>query len=133
MANDNQLSTASEMWGRVATAFGDRLQTANDLLTTSQTAKICGVTEPTVRNWSLAGKIPTYYTVGGHRRFRRLDVEAIASQQNRPTPDPKKVELALAAGRKSQTVRQSSQEAITDTVAAGKGDGTSEGTDAGND
>ncbi len=103
-----------------------------DLLSTKQTAALCGVTEPTVRNWSLAAKIPTYYTVGGHRRFKRADIEAIASQQTRRQPDPKKVALALAAGRKSQTVRQSLQDEKGEAVDAKEGDGTSEGTESGN-
>jgi len=40
-----------------------------------QAAKFLGVAQSTIRKWSDNGRIPTFYTPGGHRRYRRGDLE----------------------------------------------------------
>lgn len=48
----------------------------SDLLTPAQAADMCGVTTKTLIKWDRAGKIKSIRTLGGHRRFRRSDIEA---------------------------------------------------------
>ena len=44
-------------------------------MTLGQAAKFLGVAQSTIRKWSDLGRIPTFYTPGGHRRYRRGDLE----------------------------------------------------------
>ncbi len=48
-------------------------------LTLSQAARILGVHPATLRNWADAGLIPSFRTVGGHRRFTREAIDAFVS------------------------------------------------------
>ena len=48
----------------------------NDLLTPSEVAERFRVNPKTVTRWAKAGKITAVRTLGGHRRFRRSEVEA---------------------------------------------------------
>jgi excisionase family DNA binding protein len=45
-------------------------------LTLGQAAKFLGVAQSTIRKWSDQGRVPAFYTPGGHRRYRRRDLEA---------------------------------------------------------
>src|ERR687887_2773342 len=45
-------------------------------LTLGQAAKYLGVAQSTIRKWSDQGRVPTFYTPGGHRRYRRRDLDA---------------------------------------------------------
>jgi excisionase family DNA binding protein len=47
-----------------------------DWLTLGQAAKFLGVAQSTIRKWSDQGRVPAFYTPGGHRRYRRADLEA---------------------------------------------------------
>ncbi len=47
----------------------------NDWLTLGQAAKYLGVAQSTIRKWSDLGRLPAFYTPGGHRRYRRSDLE----------------------------------------------------------
>ena len=47
-----------------------------DWLTLGQAAKFLGVAQSTIRKWSDLGRVPAFYTPGGHRRYRRSDLEA---------------------------------------------------------
>ena len=44
-------------------------------LTLGQAARYLGVAQSTIRKWSDQGSVPTFYTPGGHRRYRRGDLE----------------------------------------------------------
>src|ERR687883_583302 len=44
-------------------------------LTLGQAAKYLGVAQSTIRKWSDQGRVPAFYTPGGHRRYRRRDLE----------------------------------------------------------
>ncbi len=44
-------------------------------MTLGQAAKFLGVAQSTIRKWSDHGRIPTFYTPGRHRRYRRGDLE----------------------------------------------------------
>lgn len=52
------------------------MSTENDWLNLSEAAELLGVHSATVRAWSDRGELPTQRTAGGHRRFRRADLEA---------------------------------------------------------
>jgi excisionase family DNA binding protein len=47
----------------------------NDWLSLSKTAEVLGVHPSTIRNWSDKGALPVYRTSGGHRRYKRAEVE----------------------------------------------------------
>ena len=46
-----------------------------DWLTLGQAAKYLGVAQSTIRKWSDQGRLPAFYTPGGHRRYRRGDLD----------------------------------------------------------
>src|SRR6185436_12026152 len=48
----------------------------SDWLTLGQAAKYLGVAQSTIRKWSDLGRVPAFYTPGGHRRYRRGDLDA---------------------------------------------------------
>jgi excisionase family DNA binding protein len=47
-----------------------------DWLTLGQAARFLGVAQGTMRKWADEARVPAFYTPGGHRRFRRADLEA---------------------------------------------------------
>jgi two-component system chemotaxis response regulator CheY len=56
---------------------GRRVPTSEpDWLTLGQAAKFLGVAQSTIRKWSDQGRVHAFYTPGGHRRYRRRDLEA---------------------------------------------------------
>ena len=48
-------------------------------LTLGQAAKFLGVAQSTIRKWSDQGRLPAFYTPGGHRRYRRRDLDAFVA------------------------------------------------------
>ena len=52
----------------------------NVLLTPAEVAAIFRVNPKTVTRWSRAGKLPSIKTLGGHRRFRAIDVKTAIEQ-----------------------------------------------------
>jgi twitching motility two-component system response regulator PilH len=57
--------------GGVTPAGGDL-----EWLTLGQAATYLGVAQSTIRKWSDGGRLPAFYTPGGHRRFRRGDLDS---------------------------------------------------------
>lgn len=53
--------------------------TADELLTTEEAAQVAAVSVSTIRAWAADGRLISRRTLGGHRRFRRGDVEATLS------------------------------------------------------
>ncbi len=47
----------------------------SEWLTLGQAARFLGVAQSTIRKWSDQGRVPAFYTPGGHRRYRRGDLE----------------------------------------------------------
>jgi excisionase family DNA binding protein len=47
-----------------------------DWLTLGQAAKYLGVAQSTIRKWSDQERLKAFYTPGGHRRYRRRDLDA---------------------------------------------------------
>jgi excisionase family DNA binding protein len=58
----------------------------SDWLTLGQAAKFLGVAQSTIRKWSDQGRVPAFYTPGGHRRYRRADLETFL---DRSGPGPR--------------------------------------------
>jgi excisionase family DNA binding protein len=54
----------------------------DEWLSLSRVADILGVHPSTVRNWADQGRLPVHRTQGGHRRFRRSEVELCLQSQN---------------------------------------------------
>jgi excisionase family DNA binding protein len=46
----------------------------------SEAAQVLHVSAKTVTRWANEGRIPCVITLGGHRRFLRSDIEAVAAQ-----------------------------------------------------
>lgn len=51
-----------------------------DWLTLGQAARFLGVAQSTIRKWSDQGRLPAFYTPGGHRRFQRAHLEAFVDR-----------------------------------------------------
>jgi excisionase family DNA binding protein len=63
---------------RIATR-GPQAGGGPEWLTLGQTATYLGVAQSTVRKWSDSGRLGAFYTPGGHRRFRRGDLDEFLS------------------------------------------------------
>lgn len=59
---------------------------SNELLSSGEVAELFGVHSKTVARWADDGKIKVLRTLGGHRRFRREDVEELLAEQDAPEP-----------------------------------------------
>ncbi|MBL4659167.1 MAG: response regulator [Alcanivoracaceae bacterium] len=53
-----------------------------ELLSPSKAAKMLMVSPITLRQWAQRGLLPAYTTLGGHRRFRVVDIEKFAKNNN---------------------------------------------------
>jgi len=53
----------------------NRLSDAEILLTPREVAELFGVDPKTVTRWAKAGKLTSIRTLGGHRRFRKSEVD----------------------------------------------------------
>ena len=63
----------------------------SEWLTLGQAARFLGVAQSTIRKWSDQGRVPAFYTPGGHRRYRRSDLESFLDRsgpQGRPKSGP---------------------------------------------
>lgn len=62
-------------------AGGNRSESEHDeLLTPGQVAELFGVDPKTVTRWATAGKLSALRTLGGHRRYRRSEVERMLDE-----------------------------------------------------
>jgi len=68
--------------------LGLDLSGQHDLLTPAEAAHKLGVTPNTVTRWSRAGKISAIQTMGGHRRFRRAEIERVLHAADLDTATP---------------------------------------------
>lgn len=50
----------------------------SDYLTPAEVARVLHVSPKTISRWATRGLLPCLVTLGGHRRFRREDVDEIA-------------------------------------------------------
>ncbi len=63
-------------------------QSKEEWLSLREAAELLGMHPATVRLWADRNEIPSRRTSGGHRRFRRADVEARLRQEMEPKQDP---------------------------------------------
>ncbi len=56
-----------------------------DTLTVFTASKYCNVSSKTIINWVEAGHIKAYRTVGGHRRIKKSDLEALCAIRGSPS------------------------------------------------
>lgn len=80
----------------------------DEWLSLSDAAEALGVHPSTIRNWSNEGALPVYRTAGGHRRYKRSEVELWASskrQEQRVAPNDvmqmavRQIRIHIAEGR----------------------------------
>ena len=57
-------------------------------LTLGQAAKYLGVAQSTMRKWSDLGRVSAFYTPGGHRRYRRADLDQFLDRSGPGAPPP---------------------------------------------
>src|SRR5881409_1709277 len=57
-----------------------------DWLTLGQAAKYLGMAQSTIRKWSDTGRLPAFYTPGGHRRYRRADLDQFLERGGAAAP-----------------------------------------------
>jgi excisionase family DNA binding protein len=55
-----------------------------EFLTPGEVARLLHVSPKTVNRWAHEGRIPCIVTLGGHRRFPRVEVEAALRRMNEP-------------------------------------------------
>ena len=67
----------------------------SDWLTLGQAARFLGVAQSTIRKWSDQGRVPAFYTPGGHRRYRRGDLESFLERSGPASGRPKSGPLIL--------------------------------------
>lgn len=53
-----------------------------DYLTPAQVGRVLHVSPKTISRWAAQGLLPCLVTLGGHRRFRRDHVDAIARRMS---------------------------------------------------
>ncbi|GCE10432.1 MerR family transcriptional regulator [Tengunoibacter tsumagoiensis] len=63
-------------------------QTGEEWLSLREAAEILGMHPATVRLWADRNELPSRRTSGGHRRFRKADIEARLRQESEPKADP---------------------------------------------
>lgn len=64
----------------------DKKPNADDLMTPSEVAAVFHVDPKTVTRWAKAGRLASSRTLGGHRRFRREDIERLARFNDEDLP-----------------------------------------------
>lgn len=75
---------SDEVPGKRETSRGRRTSNGqNDYLHPREVAQLLCVTARTVSRWADQGRIPHILTLGGHRRFRRADVEKLLGDTDR--------------------------------------------------
>jgi excisionase family DNA binding protein len=65
----------------------DRNPMISEWMNLSQVSRMLGVHPSTVRNWSNQGHLPVHRTQGGHRRYRRSEVELWLQSRRAEVPD----------------------------------------------
>lgn len=63
-------------------------QVQDEWLSLREAAELLGIHPATVRLWADRNEIPSRRTTGGHRRFRRSDIEARLHQEAATRPNP---------------------------------------------
>jgi excisionase family DNA binding protein len=83
---------------------GDTGRRDPDWLTLGQAARFLGVAHSTMRKWSDHGRVPAFYTPGGHRRYRRGDLEAFLVRSGPPRQQSAPAVLLVDDDERMRTV-----------------------------
>lgn len=84
----------------------DRASPRRDWLGLGEASRLLGVAPGTLRRWSDAGRITSFITPGGHRRYRRAALERLLPSERTPRPS-----LARSGISTSRLIRAYRQEA----------------------
>lgn len=76
--------TPDQLIGMLSVVQQKTGQSPEDLLTIAEVARQLGVVSRTVLRWEQAGRIRSIRTLGGHRRFRRADIDALLAPSSSP-------------------------------------------------
>jgi len=55
-----------------------------DVMTPAEASEVLGVSPRTLSRWAREGRIRAIVTLGGHRRFIRTEIEAVARRMGLP-------------------------------------------------
>ncbi len=72
---------------------------SSEWVSLGEAAQIIGVHPATIRNWAEQGELPFRRTPGGHRRFRRADLEQWLAARRATQPTEAQVIVQSALGR----------------------------------
>ncbi|GAB4575268.1 MAG: helix-turn-helix domain-containing protein [Anaerolineae bacterium] len=78
----------------------------------AEAAEMLGVHPATVRNWADKGDLPSRRTAGGHRRFRRADLEKWLSARQGPPPAEVQALIQNAMGRMRLHISEGAMHAL---------------------
>ena len=92
---------------RPATAAADPTATARAWLSLGPASRLVGVDPDTLRRWADAGRLPSFTTPGGHRRFDRHDLERIVRSRASGTARRPLADLGATPGRLSRAYARS--------------------------
>ncbi len=68
-------------------------------LSLREAAEMLGVHPSTIRNWADQGRLPVHRTQGGHRRFKRADVELWTQSERMQAPESASLIVQNALGQ----------------------------------
>jgi excisionase family DNA binding protein len=89
-------------------------------LTTREVARLCRVSDATVKRWEEAGLLKSERTSGGHRRFRAEEVARFQRRQNIGAEQTHGVESARAALRRRRIKKSYSNSLLFHSLLAGR-------------
>ena len=64
-----------------------RAAPGDDYIAPAEAGRLLKVSARTITRWAREGRIPSITTLGGHRRFPRATIEALAAEQLKATRD----------------------------------------------
>ncbi|MBE0410434.1 MAG: helix-turn-helix domain-containing protein [Anaerolineales bacterium] len=77
----------------------------------SEVSRMLGVHPSTARNWSNQGQLPVHRTQGGHRRFRRSEIEFWLQSRRADIPDEGHLMVQIALRRTRMQINEGRLEA----------------------
>ena len=77
---------------------------SGEWLSISEIAEILGVHPSTVRGWSDQGRMPVHRTQGGHRRYRRSEIDLWMQSRQVKVPEESQLVIQKIGRESSQPV-----------------------------
>lgn len=88
IANILSYKTVFHLSGTIISGGNSTLSSVEEWLSLREAAELLGMHPATVRLWADRNELPSRRTSGGHRRFRRSDIEARLHQESSPKTHP---------------------------------------------